>query len=536
MSTIETYDYVIVGAGAAGSILANRLSANGQSVCLLEAGPADHHPFLHIPAGFIKVIFNKKYAWQFSTEPNPLTNNRRIPIPQGRTLGGSSSINGLVYNRGLASDYDYWASLGNAGWSYEQVLPYFKSMERWESGESTYRGGHGELPVSSINWQSPVCDAFIAAAQEYGLEFNPDYNGHHQDGVGFFQRTIHNGWRMSTSRAFLRPVKQRKNLVIKTAAQASQVVFEGIKAVGVKYFAPQQPQQHQLVRARREVIVSAGAFNTPKLLQLSGIGEAAHLQSMGIAVLQNLAGVGKNLSDHYSVRMVAKAQNAETLNELARGYRLSREILRWVCKKPSILSLSPSLVHFFAKSDATLKQPDLQGVFTPASYRDGYVGQLDNYSGMTAGIWQHRPKSRGFVRINSLDPLVAPTIQPNYLSDEEDQAVLVRGIKLTRDILQQSALSRYYQHEILPGVDCQSDDDILAFAKSYGVSSYHVNGTAKMGPVTDALAVVDNDLRVHGLSGLRIVDSSVMPSIPSANICAATMMIANKAADLISTQ
>ncbi|MBP6018081.1 MAG: GMC family oxidoreductase N-terminal domain-containing protein [Burkholderiaceae bacterium] len=532
----ETYDYVIVGSGAAGSILANRLSAHGHSVCLLEAGPADRHPFLHIPAGFIKVIFDERYAWQFHTMPNTLTNSRSIPIPQGRTLGGSTAINGLVYNRGLSSDYDHWESLGNEGWGYEQVLPYFKSMERRVGGDDRYRGRSGELPVSDIDWKHPLCDAFIEAAQEYGMVKNPDYNGDSQEGVGFFQRTIHKGRRMSTAKVFLQPSKGDKNLTIKTNAQASQVIFKGKNAIGVRYFSPASPNSIKTVHANKEVIISAGAINTPKLLQLSGVGDAAHLRKMGIEVVKDLPGVGSNLSDHYSVRMAVKVRNTDTMNELVKGVKLAGEVIKWVLRKPSILGLSPSLVHFFAKSDPSLTSPDLQGVFTPASYRDGYVGQLDEYPGMTAGVWQHRPKSRGYVQIQSTDPLASPIVQPNYLSEEQDQKVLIRGVKLTRSILQQTALAHYYQSEILPGASCQSDDEILDFAKSYGVSSYHVNGTARMGPATDKNAVVDSALRVHGLTGLRIVDSSVMPSIPSANICAATMMIANKAADLIGSE
>ncbi|AKQ53621.1 GMC oxidoreductase [Bordetella hinzii] len=529
----DRYDYVIVGAGAAGAILANRLSAQGATVCVLEAGPPDHSPWLHIPAGFIKAVFNKKYAWQFSSEPTDLTNGRRVPIPQGRTLGGSTSINGLVYNRGQAADYDHWASLGNPGWSYEEVLPYFKSMERRAGGDDRYRGRKGELPVTDIDWIHPLCEAFIAGAVEQGLPRNPDYNGASQAGVGYFQRTISRGWRMSTARCFLRPAMSRKNLTVRTHAQATQVLFEGNRAVGVAYCDPRQPSAARSVRANREVIVASGAINTPKLLQLSGLGPGDFLRELGIPVVRDLPGVGENLSDHYSVRVVARVRQSQTMNELVKGLNLVGQVSRWLLKRPSIMALSPSLLHYFWKSLPELDAPDLQGVFTPASYKEGYVGVLDDFPGMTAGVWQHRPQSRGQVRLRSGDPMQDPLIHANYLSHPDDQITLVRGIRLARRLLQSQALAPYFDGEALPGPMCQSDTELLDFARRYGVSSYHVNGTARMGPAGDRLAVVDPQLRVHGVQNLRVVDSSVMPSMPSANICAATMMIGNKAADLI---
>ncbi|AKQ58181.1 GMC family oxidoreductase [Bordetella hinzii] len=529
----DRYDYVIVGAGAAGAILANRLSAQGATVCVLEAGPPDHSPWLHIPAGFIKAVFNKKYAWQFSSEPTDLTNGRRVPIPQGRTLGGSTSINGLVYNRGQAADYDHWASLGNPGWSYEEVLPYFKSMERRAGGDDRYRGRKGELPVTDIDWIHPLCEAFIAGAVEQGLPRNPDYNGASQAGVGYFQRTISRGWRMSTARCFLRPAMSRKNLTVRTHAQATQVLFEGNRAVGVAYCDPRQPSAARSVRANREVIVASGAINTPKLLQLSGLGPGDFLRELGIPVVRDLPGVGENLSDHYSVRVVARVKQSQTMNELVKGLNLVGQVSRWLLKRPSIMALSPSLLHYFWKSLPELDAPDLQGVFTPASYKEGYVGVLDDFPGMTAGVWQHRPQSRGQVRLRSGDPMQDPLIHANYLSHPDDQITLVRGIRLARRLLQSQALAPYFDGEALPGPMCQSDTELLDFARRYGVSSYHVNGTARMGPAGDRLAVVDPQLRVHGVQNLRVVDSSVMPSMPSANICAATMMIGNKAADLI---
>lgn len=533
MDAVARYDYVVVGAGAAGAIVANRLSASDASVCLLEAGPADRHPWLRIPAGFIKVIFNPRYAWQFESDGTELTNGRRIPIPQGKTLGGSTSINGLVYNRGQRSDFDHWAELGNKGWSFEDVLPYFKSMECRVGGSDEYRGRTGELRVSDCDWQHPLCEAFIEGAQSLGLPRTVDYNGADQDGVGYFQRTIYQGLRQSTARTFLHPVRHRSNLHIRTETQVTRILFEGKRAIGVEVTDAQGRGPRRTILANREVVVSCGAINTPRLLQLSGVGPAALLQDRGVPVVHDLPGVGENLSDHFSVRVVARVKNVRTLNEMAKGLPLAAEVLRWLGKKPSILGLSPSVVHWFWRSQPHLTCADLQGVFTPASYKQGYVGKLDNFPGMTAGVWQHRPLSRGYVRIRSNDPFEAPEIQPNYLDHPDDRAALVRGARLARELLGSSALQPYFEEETLPGKLCQSDDELLDFARQYGVSSYHVNGSARMGPAGDPLAVVDERLRVYGLENLRVADSSVMPSIPSANVCASTMMIGNRAGDLI---
>jgi len=529
----EIFDYVIVGAGAAGSVLANRLSAADVTVCVLEAGPSDNHPFLHIPAGFIKVIFDPRFAWQYDTEPSDMLHGRSIPIPQGRTLGGSSSVNGLVFNRGQHEDYDLWEQLGNPGWSFRDVLPYFKALERRIGGEDEYRGRQGSLAVTDPDWQHPICEAFIEGAQEMGLPRAPDYNGACQLGVGYFQRTIKNGMRVSASKAFLKPLKKEKNLHIKTNAQATKIIFEDKQAVGVEYTYSNQPSKRLRVKANKEVIIACGAINTPRLLQLSGLGPADLLRRHGVTVVKNLPGVGENLSDHYSVRVVAKVRNVQTINELTTGIELWRQVFNWILKRPSVLSLSPSVVHWFCKSQPSVPRADLQGVFTPASYKEGYVGRLDDYPGMTAGVWQHRPKSRGHVRIASSDPYAKPIIQPNYLHHHEDQTVLVRGIQMARNLLKSDALSPFYDTEVFPGSDCQTEDELLDFAKRYGVSSYHVNGTARMGQKNDRYAVVDEKLKVHGISRLRIVDSSVMPSIVSGNTCAASMMIGYKAADLI---
>ncbi|WP_295850529.1 GMC family oxidoreductase N-terminal domain-containing protein [uncultured Xylophilus sp.] len=534
---MDTFDYVVVGSGAAGAIVAARLAEDpAVTVCVLEAGPSDWHPWLHLPAGYIKAVFDPAFTWPYSTEPTHWTNGRRIPIPQGRTLGGSTSLNGLVYNRGQAEDFDGWAAQGNPGWSFADVLPYFRRTERRVgSTDETHAGRDGPLPVTGCDWSHPICEAFLqGATEELGLPRNPDYNGAQQAGVGYFQRTIHRGRRMSTARTFLHPAQKRgRNLTVRTDAQATQIVLDGGRATGVRYRQAGARGVERTVAARREVIVSAGALNTPRLLQLSGIGPAALLQRHGIAVQRDLPGVGAHLKDHFSIRLVARTQGIATINELARFPRLVGQLARWAAGRPSVLALSPSVVHWFAGSRAGLDRPDLQGVFAPASYREGYVGRLDTYPGMTCGVWQHRPRSHGTVEIASADPAAAPVVQPRYLEHEDDRRTLLDGARLARRLLQTRALAPYVVAESMPGVAVQRDDELLDYIRRYGVSSYHVNGSARMGPAADAGAVVDARLRVHGLQGLRIADASVMPEIPSANTCAATMMIGEKAADLI---
>lgn len=531
----EVFDYVIVGAGAAGAILANRLTEDGKStVCLLEAGPVDWHPFLHLPAGFIQVLFNPAFTWQFSSEPTSLTNGRRIPLPQGRTLGGSTSINGLVYNRGQREDFDGWASLGNSGWSYAEVLPYFKRNEqRVTTGDDPYRGRTGQVPVSDIEWIHPICEQFIAGAQGLGMPRNADYNAASQEGVGYYQRTIAGRWRMSTSRSYLWPVRNRRNLAIRTNARAIAVEFDGKHATGVRYVRGTQMDTAKVVSARREVLLCGGAINTPRLLQQSGVGPAELLRRIGVPLVHELPGVGASLRDHFSVRLVARVKGVATINELARAPRLWAQIARWMLGQPNILSLSPSLVHWFWHSREGLARPDLQGVFSPASYREGYVGMLDTYPGMTCGVWQHRPHSVGYVEAGSADPFADPIVQPNYLQDERDRAVLLAGMRMARRLLQTPELARFTLAESMPGPQVQSDDELLDYARRFGASSYHLNGTARMGSASELGAVVDAQLRVHGLQRLRVVDASVMPTIPSANTSAATMMIGEKAADLI---
>lgn len=528
----EAFDYVVVGSGAAGAIVAARLSEDsGVSVCVLEAGGSDWHPYLKLPAGFIKVIFNPERAWQFSSEPSARTAGRRIPLPQGKTLGGSTSINGLVYNRGQREDFDGWAARGNPGWSYDEVLPYFKRTETFvDGGDPALRGHAGSLKVTLPHWPHPVCEAFLQGAQELGMPLNPDYNGASQQGVGYFQRTIDRGWRVSTSAAFLRPAQRRSSLRVVTGAQVQRIRIADAAATGVEYV---QAGVQRMVHARREVIVCAGAINTPKLLMLSGIGDGHRLRELGMETHAHLPGVGQHLKDHFSIRLVARVRNAVTINELARVPRLWGQAADWLRGKPNILALSPSVVHWFWQSQPGLARPDLQGVFSPASYREGYVGMLDRFPGMTCGVWQHRPKSMGSVSLACANPWADPVVQPNYLDDDDDRQTLVRGVRIARALLQTQALAPFRESETMPGAQVQSDDEILDFIYRYGVSSYHVNGTARMGPRSDAGAVVDAQLRVHGVRNLRVVDASVMPEIPSANTCAATMMIGEKGAEMI---
>src|SRR3954467_3529889 len=515
----KTFDYVIVGAGAAGSILANRLSEDHKTtICLLEAGPSDWHPFLHIPAGFIKVLFDPAFTWQFSSEPTENTKGRRIPIPQGRTLGGSTAINGLAYNRGQPGDFDAWAAAGNRGWGYADVLPYFKRSERKVGGgDDAYHGRTGEQAVTDMDWFHPISEAFIAGAAGQGIPRNPDYNGASQEGVGYYQRTILNGWRQSAALSFLCPPKGRKNLEVRTQAHATAVLFEGKRATGVQYVRGGKRDATKVVRARREVIVCGGSINTPKLLQISGLGPGPLLQALNVPLVHELPGVGENLRDHFSVRMVAKVKNSLTMNELSRGARLGAEITRWMLGRPNILALSPSLVHWFWKSREGLNAPDLQGVFTPASYREGYIGMLDDFPGMTCGVWQHRPESVGYVRAISTDIFVDPAIQPNYLSHEVDQRAMVGGIALARRLLRTPQLSRFVDCETFPGEDVRTDDEVLEWARQYGGTVWHLIGTCRMGPATDTSSVVSDELKVHGVQNLRVIDASVMPNMPSAN-------------------
>ena len=533
-ATTDSFDYVIVGAGAAGCVLANRLTEDPRiTVCVLEAGPPDRNPFIHIPAGFIRTLFDPSCTWQFRTEPTENTAGRPIATTQGRTLGGSSSINGMIYNRGQPDDLNHWAQRGNRGWGYDDVLPYYRRTERRVGFGGGTRGRDGSLPVTDMDWVHPINEAFIAGCVAQGILRNPDYNSGDQAGVGYFQRVIQRGRRVSAARAFLRPARSRANLEVRTDARASAVLFDGRRATGVRYLRDRSGPG-RTVMARREVILAAGTVNTARLLQISGIGPPALLGALGVPVVHALPGVGENLRDHFAIRAVARARpGAPTLNELSRGPRLGVEIARWAAGRPSILAVAPSQVHVFWQSDPAFRAPDLQCVFTPGSYRQGANYVLDSYPGMTAGAWQHRPESTGHVRATSTDVFVDPLIQPNYLADPNDRRVALGGLRLIRSLLATPQMAAFVDGEILPGPDVQADDELLDFTRRNGSTCYHLVGTARMGPATDPSAVVDDRLLVHGIEALRVADASIMPHIPSANTYATTLMIAEKASDII---
>jgi len=535
MSEHDSFDYVIVGAGAAGCVLANRLTEDpAVTVCVLEAGPPDRNPWIHVPAGFIKTLADPSVTWQFKTEPTAMTGGRRIATTQGRTLGGGSSVNGMIYNRGQPADLDSWAQRGNRGWGYADCLPYYRRSEnRIGVADDTRGRNDGAIPVTDMDWINPLSEAFIQGCLGLGIPRARDYNCGDQAGVGYFQRTIRNGRRVSTAVAFLRPAMGRRNLEVRTDARASRILFEGRRAVGIRYLAARDAPPRE-VRARREVILTAGTVNTARLLQVSGVGPADLLGTLGVPVLHEIRGVGSNFRDHYASRFVMRAKpGVETLNELSRGLRLGGQIARWALKRPSILATTPSHVHVFWKSFEGLDAPDLQCVFTPGSYAEGKVYILDDYPGVTAGAWQHRPESTGWVRARSADVFEDPEINPNYLSDPMDIRVHLGGMRLLRRMLGTPELARFVESETLPGPGVQSDDELLDFAKRNGSTTYHLIGTARMGPATDPTAVVSDRLLVHGMEGLRIADASVMPSMPSANTYATTMMIAERAADFI---
>ena len=527
------FDYIIVGAGSAGCVLANRLTEMPDvSVLLLEAGGNDTNPFIHIPAGFMKTLTNPKVNWCYETEPVVNAKSRRIFYPRGKVLGGSSSINGHVYIRGQQRDYDTWAQMGNHGWSYDDIKPYFlKSENRDGPGDHGYHGRGGPLDVTDPRERHELSEAFMAAAESLGVPRTTDNNGAQNDGVGYFHTAMKNGRRASSARAFLAPARQRKNLTVQVDAHVQRVNFEGRRAVGVDY---RQGDAQRVATAGKEVLLCGGAVNSPQVLELSGIGSSQRLAGLNIPLVHDLPGVGENLQDHYMVRMTYRVKNSLTLNERSCGPRLLKEVLRYVFFRRGLLAYAAGHVRASIKTRAELSTPDVQIGFTPGSYAGGQFGVMDSFPGMSIGAWMHRPESRGSIHIRSSDPLSPPEIQPNYLSDPLDCDTTVAALKFCRRIFNSGELDGYRDVEELPGLGVQSDADWLDYARTIGSTVYHCVGTCKMG--TDPRAVVDPTLKVHGVEALRVVDASIMPRLVSANTNATVYMIAEKAADMIKAE
>ena len=532
---MNNFDYIIVGAGSSGCVLANRLSADGKnSVCLLEAGPPDWNPFIHIPAGFIKTLINPNVNWLFKSEPSWGTDGRVIDIPRGKTLGGSSSINGMVFNRGQNLDFDTWAQKGNRGWSYSDLLPYFKKYEkRYGEYDETYRGNKGELPITDLEYRDPLCEAFIKGAIEYGIPLNKDYNGELQEGVSYVQRNTRGRFRVSAAKAFLNPAKSRSNLQIITNAFVTKINFKNKTAIGVEYFKGGRRGKKVNLLANKEVILSSGVIKSPHILHMSGVGPAEDLQKLGIDVVHDLKGVGMNLRDHFAPRLTARAKNIETINEKSRGIKLLKEIGKYVIGKQSIVNLSPTLVYCFWHSNEEIRNHDLQMTFTPASYKEGVQSTLDTEPGFTVTAWQQRPESLGWIKSKNNDPFDSPIIQPNYLNAEEDKRVVVAGLKLSRRLMHSKALSNYFDYEVYPGIEKQSDEELLQVARERGTTTYHQMGTCRMGPKSDPTAVVDNNLKIYGLENIRVIDASIMPTMLSANLHSGATLIGEKGSDLV---
>jgi choline dehydrogenase len=525
----QTYDYIIAGAGSAGCVLANRLTASGKHrVLLLEAGGEDSSFWIHFPLGYGKHFSNAEVNWLYDAEPEPAIGNRRIAQPRGRVLGGSISINGLVYIRGQREDYDTWRDLGNAGWGFDDVLPYFRQAEDQQRGADEYHGVGGPLRVSDHPEPHPLCDAYIEAAAASGYARNDDFNGATQEGFGYIQMTARNGWRCSAAKGYLHPARKRSNLTVITHALATRVTFEGTRATGIEYL--RHGAKHTATAAR-EVIVSGGAFNSPQLLQLSGLGPATLLRDHGIPVVADRPGVGANLQDHFNGRVVYECAEPITLNDVVHSKTKSAAAaLRWLFTRKGLLNMAASYSAGFIRVDPAAQSPDIQLGLCLFSF-DKLSEGLHDFSGFYSAVRLLRPESRGTVLIGSADPQQAPAIKPNYLATEKDCSILLAGVKASREIMNQPAMRRYIVREHDPGDACVTDDELMDHIRSKGGISYHPVGTCKMG--SDANAVVDARLRARGVQGLRVIDASIMPTLVSGNTNAPTIMIAEKGAQMI---
>ncbi len=528
------YDYIVVGAGSAGAVVANRLSADARhKVLLLEAGPADYR-WTRIPVGSARMITNPAVNWLYSSEPEANTNGRRIPVPRGRMLGGSSALNGMAFVRGQAQDFDTWAQMGNQGWAYEDVLPFFKRMESYDGGgDDAFRGRDGPLRVTNPQPREPLFAAVIKAAGEVGIAHNPDYNGARQDGIAMSQATIASGWRMSTARCYLDPARKRPNLRIETGAVAEALLFEGKRCVGVRYAIGGEKRE---ARAARDVVVSGGTINSPQLLELSGIGQPDRLRALGLEVRHALPGVGENLRDHYAPRTRwAIGVKGITYNDTARGFGLVRQALRWALSGRGLLGSVGAPMRAFVRSRDGLAAPDLLLGWVMMFTEPGPKGpRIARQSGVSCYAHPMRPESKGHIHIVSADPRQPPAINFNFLSSPVDAELTVRAVRIARAIMTAPAMAPLQVTEIAPGTDKESDDEILDWVRKVAETTYHPVGTCRMG--SDALAVVDARLRVHGIDGLRVADASIMPTLTSGNTNAPSIMIGEKAADVVLKQ